>query len=88
MPVTTLAPTVYVAAPGGQRAELEERRVLVEQQLDALAGEQLAALVVALGVLRPAAGDRLGVLGVDLGELGEHRLAVGGELADRVDRVR
>ena len=75
-------------AVGGERAELEERRVLVEEQLDALAGEQLAALVVALGVLRPAAGDRLGVLGVDLGELGEHRLAVGGELAPTPCRGR
>ena len=67
---------VEVGAPGGERRQLEERRVGVEQQLDALAGEQLAALVVPLDVLRAAAGERLGVLGVELGELGEHRLAV------------
>ena len=72
-----------VRAVRRQRAELEERGVLVDEQLDALAGKQLAALVMALGVLRPAAGDRLGVLGVDLGELGEHRLPVGGELGGR-----
>ena len=41
-----------VGAPRGQRAQLEERRVRVEQQLDALAGGQLAALVVPLDVLR------------------------------------
>ena len=58
-----------VAAPRGERRQLQERRVPIEQQLDALAGQQLAAGVVALDVLRPAARDGLGVLGVQLGEL-------------------
>ena len=69
MPVTTLAPDGEVRAPAGQRRQLEERRALVDQQLDPLARQQLAAGVVALDVLLPAAGDRLGVLGVELGEL-------------------
>ena len=58
-----------VAAPGGQRRQLQERRVGVEEQLDPLAGQQLAAGVVALDVLLAAAGQRLGVLGLELGEL-------------------
>ena len=67
-------------AIAGQRTELEERGILVEEQLDALAGEQLAALVVPLGVLPAAAGDRRGMQCVDVGESGQHRIAVGGEL--------
>ena len=66
-----------VGAPGGQRRELEERRARVEQQLDALAGQQLAARVVPVDVLLAAAGDRLGVLGVEVGESVEQRRAVG-----------
>src|SRR5690606_17355039 len=64
-----------VAAPGGQRGQLQERRVRVEQQLDPLPGEELATAAVPLDVLLAAAGQRLGVFGVDLGELAEHRLA-------------
>ncbi len=45
-----------VGAPAGQRRELEERRALVDQQLDPLARQQLAAGVVAVDVLLPAAG--------------------------------
>ncbi len=67
-----------VAAPGGERGEFEEGRVGIEEQLDALAGEQLAALAVPFDVLRPAARERLRVLGVEVGELREHGLAVGG----------
>ena len=63
-----------VGAVCGQRAQLQERRVGVEQHLDALARGHLAAVVVALDVLLAAAGQRLGVLGVELGELGRHRL--------------
>ena len=66
-----------VRAPAGQRRQLEERRALVDEQLDPLAGQQLAALVVPVDVLLPAAEHRLGVLGVEVGELLEHRLAVG-----------
>ena len=63
-----------VGAPSGQRHQLEEGRALVEQQLDAFAGQQLAALRVARVVLLAAAGDRLRMLGIELGQLLEHRL--------------
>ena len=63
----------------GERAQLEERGVGVEQQLDALAGGQLAAVVVTLDVLGAAARQRLGVLGVELGELARHHLGGVGE---------
>ena len=66
-----------VRAPAGQRRQLEERRALVDEQLDPLAGQQLAAVVVAVDVLLPAARHGLGVLGLEVGELLEHRLAVG-----------
>ncbi len=66
-----------VGTPAGQRAELQERRALVDQQLDPLAGQQLAPVVVASDVLLTTAGHRLRVLGLQVGELLEHRLAVG-----------
>ena len=66
-----------VAAPAGERRELEEGAAGVDEQLDPLAGQQLAARVVALDVLLPAAGDRLRVLGLEVGELVEHRRAIG-----------
>ena len=66
-----------VRAPAGERRELEERAARVDEQLDPLARHQLAAGVVALDVLLAAAGHRLRVLGVEVGDLGEHRLAVG-----------
>ncbi len=50
-----------VAAPPGQRGQLEERRVLVDEELDPLAGGEPAAGVGAGDVLLPAAGDRLRV---------------------------
>ena len=77
-----------VGAPRGERAQFEERRVGVEEQFDAFAGGQLAARVVPLDVLGAAAGERLGVLGVELGELGRHRLggaAYASELVSSVD---
>ena len=77
MPVTTQAPTVKSEPQPASGRELEERRSLVDEQLDPLARQQLAAGVVALDVALAAAGDRLGVLGVEGGELLEHRLAVG-----------
>ena len=66
-----------VGAPAGQRGQLEERDARVDQQLDPLARHQLAAVVVPVDVLLAAAGHRLGVLGVEVGELLEHRLAIG-----------
>ena len=64
MPVTTLAPTVQSQARPA-REQPGEHVVLVDEQLDPLAGEQLAQGVVAVDVLRPAARDGLGVLGVE-----------------------
>ncbi len=82
-----------VGAPAGQRGELEEGRAAVEQEADALAGQELAARPVPgnrsgvlVGVRRAAAGGQLPVQGVDLGQGGQQRLAVGGEeLRARVD---
>ena len=58
------------AAVGRQRAQLQERRVRVDQQFDALAGGQLAAGVVALDVLGAATAKRFGEFGFDLLEPG------------------
>src|SRR5690606_482624 len=69
-----------VGPPCRQRAQLQKRRVLVDQQLDAFPGEQLAPFPVAFDVLLAAARDGLGVLGGQLVELGQHRVAVGREL--------
>ena len=66
-----------VRAPPGQRRELEEGRPGVDEQLDPLARGQLAAGVVAVDVLLPAARHRDRVLRVEVGELLQHRLAVG-----------
>ena len=67
----------------GERADLEERGVGVEEQVDALARREPAALVVAVDVLRPAGGEhRRGHL-VDARERGQHRLAVRRELRRR-----
>ena len=74
MPVTTDAPTVKSEPQPASGLQLEEGRALVDEQLDPLAGHQLAARVVPLDVLLAAAGHRLRVLGVELGELLEHRL--------------
>ena len=48
IPTIERGPDVVLGAPGGQGAQLEERRVPVEEQLDALAGQQLAPLPVPL----------------------------------------
>ena len=68
-----------VGAPAGHRHQLEERRVAVDQQLDALAGQQLAAGVVAGRVLLAAARRGPGQRGVQLGQPIQHRGAVVGE---------
>ena len=64
---------VEVRAPARQRRQLQERRPLVDEQLDPLARQQLAARVVPLDVLLPAAGHRPRDLGLELGELRHHR---------------
>ena len=63
-----------VRAPARQRHQLQERRALVDEQLDALARQQLAALAVPLVVALAAAVDGLRVLGVQRGDLVQHRL--------------
>ena len=68
MPTTVLAPTLKGAAPGRERAQLEERGVGVDEQLDAFPGGELAAGVVALDVLGTPAFERIGEFGVDLVE--------------------
>ena len=73
IPVTTRGADGEVRAPAGQRRQLEERAARVDEQLDALAGQQLAAGVVALDVPLPAAGDGHRVLGVEVGDLLQHR---------------
>ena len=57
-----------VAAPRGERRQLEQRGVAVDEQLDALAAQQLAALAVALDVLVAAAVVDERQLAVVLGE--------------------
>ena len=57
-----------LGAPGGQRAELEEGGVPVEQQLDPLAGQELAPLPVPVDVALAPAGPGRGQLGVHGGE--------------------
>jgi hypothetical protein len=47
-------PDGELGSPGRERGQLQERRVPVQQQLDALAHQHPAALVMALGVPRPA----------------------------------
>ena len=66
-----------VGAPARQRRQLEEGRPGVDEQLDPLARRQLAARVVAVDVLLATPGHRDRVLRVEVGELLEHRLAVG-----------
>ena len=66
-----------VGPPAGERGQLEERRPLVDEQLDPLAGQQLAASMVPVDVLLAAAGHRLRVLGVEGGDLVQHRGASG-----------
>ena len=75
-----------VRAPAGERAEFEEGRILVEQQFDALADEELATLPVTKdGALAPACTGHF-ELGFDFADEREHALAVFAKLrAGRVD---
>ena len=86
---------VAVHSRGGQRAEFEEGRGRIEQPLDALAGEQLAARVVALNGALAAGRARRRLTLAQLGHQAAHPLGVGAELgraglhrrAQRGDRV-
>ncbi|GIW71400.1 MAG: hypothetical protein KatS3mg102_0942 [Planctomycetota bacterium] len=64
-------------AGAGQRRDLQEPAVGVEQPLQPLAREQLAARAVALDVALAAAGARARELALDLLQRRQHRLAVG-----------
>jgi hypothetical protein len=65
---------VFVEVPRGERRELEERRAGVEQAVDALAHEELAALDVPRPRLLVAAATHLGEALAQLGgQLGEPR---------------
>jgi hypothetical protein len=89
MPVTAPAPTGNWLPHAASGESSRNGRARVEQRLDALAGEHLAALAVAGDVLRAAAAVHLRELLVVRGHLGEHRGAVGAvRLAGRVDACR
>src|SRR5262249_27642191 len=80
------AADVVTGLVAGQRADLQERAVRVEEERDALPDEQLAAAPVALDRPLPAAERRLLEQAADLAEQAEHALAVRLErLAGRVD---
>ena len=75
-----------VGAPAGERTQLEKGRVAVEQELDALADEELAALPMAGHALLAAAALGQGKLRLDFRQEGEHVLSIPVEaLGARVD---
>ena len=65
MPDDRRGPHGVLGAPGGQGGELEEGGVPVDQQLDPLAGQQLAPLVVAGDVSLATTGPGRSQLLVD-----------------------
>ena len=80
------AADVVVGLVAGQRADLQERAVRIQQQRDALPDEQLAAALVPGDRPLPAAERRLPEQAVDLAEQAEHPAGVGQErLAAGVD---
>ena len=75
------------AAPRGKRAQFQERGVLVEQEVDAFAGGELAALAVPGESCPAAAGEGLRELRLDLVQFRRHRLGRGAILRRlRVER--
>ncbi len=66
-----------LGAPPGQRAELQERRVGVHQQVDALAHQQASPLAMSGHVARPAALEQLILGRPHLGQAFEHGGPVG-----------
>ena len=75
-PVHLRGTDLVLGSVGAEGADLEERRVAVEQELNSLAGQQPAAVVVALDALLTAAEARLLLLPLELLEPLEHDLAV------------
>ena len=89
MPVTTVAADGEPGSPGGQRGQLEERAVRVDEQLDPLPGQQPAPVAVPLLVARSAPGTGQRHLLVVLGQEGHEGGPVGLELLARgVDVAR
>ncbi len=87
MPVTTEAPTGNSVCAAAVTEKLEEGRVGVDEQLDALPGQHLAALPVPLDVARTAARRRLGDEAFELGQpVGHGRRVVLPRLGPPVDR--
>ena len=79
-------PDRVLGAPPGQGGQLEKGRVPVDQQLDPLAGQQLAPVPVALHIALATAGPGRGQLLVDPGECLFEGALVGPEgLRSRVD---
>ena len=71
---------VVVHVPAGERTQLQERRARVEQQFDALAGQQLAARDVALAGAFAATLARLLLPRLELVQQSAHSLRVPLEL--------
>src|SRR6185503_3454697 len=71
---------VVVHLPRRQRRELEKRRTLVEEAVDALARRQLALLAMALQVARAAALTRLVDALAQLRDERRHLVVVGREV--------
>ena len=80
MPVTMLPPRAELRAPRGERGQLEEGAVAVEEQLDALPHEHPAPGPVTGGVALAAAGDGERLLRLEGRQAGEHGVAVGPEV--------
>jgi hypothetical protein len=70
-----------VHAVCGQRRKLEERRSRIEQQVDALARQQLSARSVPRSRLFAAALHRRIELGAQVRDQGFHRLGIAGEVS-------
>ena len=71
---------VAIEAERRQRRELEERRAGIEQQLDAFAGQQLAAADVARAGRLATAGGGARQARAQVLDQGAHRRRIGGEL--------
>ncbi len=68
-----------IAAPGGQRAQLQERGIRIQQQLDPLTGGELAAAVMAVHIPGPPPARALACSASSSAELGGHHLGRLGE---------
>ncbi|MNQ57945.1 hypothetical protein D3C85_721160 [compost metagenome] len=74
---------LLIHLPGGQGREFEEGGAGIEQPIDALAGQQLAAGLMAGLIGRAPSQGYLVEAGVEIGHQGLHGLPVGGKLGAR-----